>query len=161
VGEVGGPAKDEFLGQALALLFPIDWPEPFGLVMIEAMACGTPVIAYRNGSVPEVMNDGVTGFVVSNQDEAIRAVSRVPSLSRRKCRRVFEERFSVQRMTQDYLAVYEDMLQRRPGRRIRSEPHLIPLADKARLERPMHHNSACSVKGRVGTDELRLSAAEE
>ena len=82
IGEVGGREKDEFLGNAYALLFPIDWPEPFGLVMIEAMACGTPVIAWRNGSVPEVMDDGVTGFVVDGVEEAVEAVGRVAGLSR-------------------------------------------------------------------------------
>jgi glycosyltransferase involved in cell wall biosynthesis len=106
LGELGGQAKDEFLGGAYALLFPIDWPEPFGLVMIEAMACGTPVIAWRCGSVPEVMQDGVTGFVVDNLDDAVRAVGRVAELSRARCRQVFEERFTAARMARDYLAVY-------------------------------------------------------
>src|SRR5215468_6475939 len=92
VGEVGGKDKDEFLGNAHALLFPIDWPEPFGLVMIEAMACGTPVIAWRNGSVPEVIEDGVTGFIVDSVEEAVRAVGRVPELRRHTCREVFEHR---------------------------------------------------------------------
>jgi glycosyltransferase involved in cell wall biosynthesis len=106
VGEIGDEAKDEFLGNAHALLFPIDWPEPFGLVMIESMACGTPVIAYRNGSVPEIMDDGVTGFVVENVKQAVRAVERVASLSRAGCRRVFERRFNVRRMADDYLSIY-------------------------------------------------------
>jgi glycosyltransferase involved in cell wall biosynthesis len=106
LGEVGGKDKDEFLGNAYALLFPIDWPEPFGLVMIEAMACGTPVIAYRNGSVPEVMEDGVTGFVVDDLEQAVRAVGRVGELSRRRCREVFEQRFSAPRMARDYLTLY-------------------------------------------------------
>jgi glycosyltransferase involved in cell wall biosynthesis len=106
VGEVGGRDKDEFLGNALALLFPIDWPEPFGLVMIEAMACGTPVIAFRRGSVPEVMADGVTGFVVDGVDGAVEAVGRVASLSRIACRREFERRFDAARMARDYLEVY-------------------------------------------------------
>jgi glycosyltransferase involved in cell wall biosynthesis len=110
IGEVGGKEKAEFLGNALALVFPIDWPEPFGLVMIEAMACGTPVIAWNNGSVPEVMEDGVTGFVVNSLDEAVAAVEQVANLDRAECRRVFEERFSAQRMAQDYLAVYEQLL---------------------------------------------------
>jgi glycosyltransferase involved in cell wall biosynthesis len=106
VGEVGGREKDEFLGNARALLFPIDWPEPFGLVMIEAMACGTPVVAWRNGSVPEVMEDGVTGFIVDSVDAAVRAVGRVDGLSRRACREVFEKRFDAARMARDYLEVY-------------------------------------------------------
>ena len=110
LGEVGGKDKDEFLARAYALLFPIDWPEPFGLVMIESMACGTPIIAYRNGSVPEVIDDGVTGFVVDGLEQAVLAVGRIGGLSRIKCRQVFEERFSVARMTRDYLALYERLL---------------------------------------------------
>jgi glycosyltransferase involved in cell wall biosynthesis len=110
VGEIGGRAKDEFLGNARALLFPIDWPEPFGLVMIEALACGTPVIAWRCASVPEVIDDGVTGFIVDSLDEAVRAVGRVASLSRRRCRGVFEQRFGAARMARDYLAIYERLV---------------------------------------------------
>jgi glycosyltransferase involved in cell wall biosynthesis len=106
IGEVGGRQKDEFLGNAHALLFPIDWPEPFGLVMIEAMACGTPVIAWRNGSVPEVMEEGVTGYIVDNLADAVRAVGQVGQLSRQACRQVFEDRYNVGRMTQGYLQVY-------------------------------------------------------
>ena len=106
VGEVGGRAKDEFLGHALALLFPVDWPEPFGLVMIEAMACGTPVIACRRGSVPEVIDDGVSGFVVDDVEGAVQAVGRLGELSRRRCREVFEQRFDAERMARDYVAIY-------------------------------------------------------
>ncbi len=111
IGEVGGREKDEFLGNARALLFPIDWPEPFGLVMIEAMACGTPVIAWRNGSVPEVLTDGVTGFIVDTIDEAARAVERVVSLDRRACRRSFEETFDAARMARDYVEVYRRLVE--------------------------------------------------
>jgi glycosyltransferase involved in cell wall biosynthesis len=114
-GELAGREKDEFLGNARALLFPIDWPEPFGLVMIEALACGTPVIAFRRGSVPEVIEDGVTGFVVDSVAEAVRAVGRVGELSRRRCRQAFERRFTAPRMAQDYLAVYEKLLAQRGG----------------------------------------------
>ncbi len=113
IGEVGGADKDRFLGEAYALLFPIDWPEPFGLVMIEALACGTPVIAFRNGSVPEVIEDGVTGFIVENVDQAVEAVERVAGLSRARCRQVFEERFSAHRMARDYLAVYHRLVNAR------------------------------------------------
>ena len=111
IGEIGGRDKDEFLGNAHALLFPIDWPEPFGLVMIEAMACGTPVVAWRNGSVPEVIDDGTTGFVVESVDDAVQAVARVPSLCRRTCRRVFEERFDAARMAREYVEVYRRVAQ--------------------------------------------------
>lgn len=107
VGEIGDHEKAEFLGKARALLFPIDWPEPFGLVMIEALACGTPVIAWPHGSVSEIINDGETGFIVNSVDAAVDAVARVPSLSRRRCRRTFEERFSVRHMAREYLRLYQ------------------------------------------------------
>ncbi|HLJ94315.1 MAG TPA: glycosyltransferase family 4 protein, partial [Gemmataceae bacterium] len=116
VGEVGGRDKDEFLGNAYALLFPINWPEPFGLVMIEAMACGTPVIAYRRGSVPEIMEDGVTGWIVEQVDEAAKAVERVATLSRRRCRQVFEKRFMAARMVRDYVRIYCRLIGDEPPR---------------------------------------------
>lgn len=106
IGEIGEGEKNEFLGNAYALLFPIDWPEPFGLVMIEAMACGTPVIARRCGSVPEVMRDGVSGFIVDTVDEAVQAVQKVESINRQAVRAYFEERFTSERMAVDYLKVY-------------------------------------------------------
>jgi len=106
IGEIGEDAKSEFLGNAAALLFPIDWPEPFGLVMIEAMACGTPVVAYRRGSVPEVIDDGVTGLVVEGVDEAVAAVPAALRLDRRKCRETAERRFGATRMAQDYCDIY-------------------------------------------------------
>src|SRR6266478_3200769 len=112
MGEIGEDQKDEFLGNALALLFPIDWPEPFGLVLIEAMACGTPVIAYPSGSVPEIIEEGRTGFLVSDLQGAARAVEQVSQLNREECRRSFEERFSATRMTKDYLTVYEKLTRR-------------------------------------------------
>jgi len=111
IGEVGGKEKEEFLGNAYALLFPIDWPEPFGLVMIEAMACGAPVIAWPHGSVPEIMEDGA-GFVVNDVEEAARAVERLASFDRRRCREVFERRFTAARMAEDYVNVYEQLLER-------------------------------------------------
>lgn len=110
LGEISDQDKNDFLGNAHALMFPIDWPEPFGLVMIEAMACGTPVIAYRRGSVPEVMNSGVTGFIVDDLDEAIKAVEQVDVLDRQLCRREFETRFTARRMAKDYLEVFERLL---------------------------------------------------
>jgi glycosyltransferase involved in cell wall biosynthesis len=115
VGELGEGEKDELLGHAYALLFPIDWPEPFGLVMIEAMACGTPVIAYRRGSVPEVLEEGVTGFMVTGLEDAVRAAERVAGLSRWRCRGTFERRFTAARMARDYLTIYARLLDS-PGR---------------------------------------------
>src|SRR5262249_26509004 len=106
LGEVGGEAKSRLLGGARALLFPIDWPEPFGLVMIEAMACGTPVIAYRCGSVPEVIVHGVTGFVVDGEDGAVDALRRLNEIDRRRVRALFELRFSATAMARRYLALY-------------------------------------------------------
>lgn len=106
VGEIGEGEKDEFLGNAYALLLPIDWPEPFGLVMVEAIACGTPVIAYRSGAVPKVMEEGHTGFIVNELKDALEAARRVPELSRKRCREVFEKRFTATRMAHDYVQVY-------------------------------------------------------
>ena len=110
IGEIGEAQKAAFLGGARALLFPIDWPEPFGLVMIEALACGTPVVAFRGGSVPEVIDDGVTGFVVDTMPDAIEATRHVHRLSREQCRRTFERRFNVTRMAADYVTVYEELI---------------------------------------------------
>ncbi|HZS16916.1 MAG TPA: glycosyltransferase family 4 protein [Candidatus Udaeobacter sp.] len=110
VGEITDRDKDQFLGNAYALLFPIDWPEPFGLVMIEAMGCGTPVIAYDSGSVPEVMEDGVTGFIVHDLDSAVKAVERVRDLDRARCREVFERRFAAKRMANDYIDAYTRLM---------------------------------------------------
>jgi glycosyltransferase involved in cell wall biosynthesis len=110
VGEVGGAAKEAFLGRAEGVLFPIEWPEPFGLVMIEAMACGTPVVAFRRGSVGEVMTDGVTGFVVDDVAGAVAAVARVPGLDRRACRAAFEARFDAAIMVRNYLDVYDRLI---------------------------------------------------
>ena len=109
IGEIGEAEKQDFLGHAAALLFPVDWPEPFGLVMIEAMACGTPVVAFRCGSVPEIVQDGVSGFVVDSIDEAVDATPRAIDLSRAACRGYFEARFLAERMARDYLAVYESL----------------------------------------------------
>ncbi|HZC42893.1 MAG TPA: glycosyltransferase family 4 protein [Acidobacteriaceae bacterium] len=114
VGEISESEKSEFLGNAYALLFLIDWQEPFGLVMTEAMACGTPVIAYRMGSVPEVIDDGVTGYIVDNMEDAVESVGRIAALNRLKIRKVFEDRFSSRRMCHDYIEIY---------RRIRAREH--------------------------------------
>jgi glycosyltransferase involved in cell wall biosynthesis len=110
IGEISEGEKSEFLGQAAALLFPVDWPEPFGLVMIEAMACGTPVIAFRCGSVPEVIDDGQSGRIVLSVEEAVQAIPDVLALDRKTVRARFEERFSVTRMAADYLKVYQKMV---------------------------------------------------
>jgi glycosyltransferase involved in cell wall biosynthesis len=109
-GEVNDETKWQFLADAAALLFPIDWPEPFGLVMIEAMACGTPVIAFRSGSVPEVIDDGITGFVVPGEAEAVAAIARLSELDRRQVRMQFEKRFTAKRMAQEYLRRYETLV---------------------------------------------------
>ena len=110
IGEVNDGAKQDFLANAAALVFPIDWPEPFGLVMIEAMACGTPVIAFRRGSVPEVIDDGVTGFIVENEADAVHAIHRLAELDRRGIRSRFEHRFTAKRMAEDYVCHYEQLL---------------------------------------------------
>jgi len=110
IGEIGERDKADFLGKATALLFPIDWPEPFGLVMIEAMACGTPVIAYRRGSVPEVIEENVSGFVVDSIEGAVAAVRRVADLNRAKVRAEFERRFTAERMAHDYVGIYRQLI---------------------------------------------------
>ena len=119
IGELGEHQKGEFLRKASALLFPIRWPEPFGLVMIEAMACGTPVLAFDHGSVREVIDDGLTGRVVRSFDEAVAALPEVLSLDRRKVRRRFEQRFSARRMAKDYLRLYEKLLSKSRSERRR------------------------------------------
>jgi glycosyltransferase involved in cell wall biosynthesis len=112
-GEVDDGTKQDFLSAAAALLFPIHWPEPFGLVMIEAMACGTPVIAFRSGSVPEVVDDGVTGFIVDTEEQAVETIrDRLPKLDRRKVRAGFERRFTARRMAEDYVGHYRTLMQR-------------------------------------------------
>jgi glycosyltransferase involved in cell wall biosynthesis len=119
VGEIDERQIAEFFGRAKALLFPIDWPEPFGLVMIEALSCGTPVVAYRGGSVPEIVEDGVTGFIVDSLEDAIAATRNVGRLDRRRCREAFERRFTVTRMAEDYLSLYEQIVEcRRSGDRL-------------------------------------------
>jgi glycosyltransferase involved in cell wall biosynthesis len=109
IGEVDDKKKNELLGESAALLFPIDWPEPFGLVMIEAMACGTPVIAWDNGAVREVVDHGVTGFIVNSTDEAVASVSRLPTLDRRRVRKTFERRFLATIMAKEYTQLYSKL----------------------------------------------------
>jgi len=125
VGEITDDEKDEFLGGACALLAPFDWPEPFGLVFIEALACGTPVLAYRRGSVPEIIDDGVTGYICERMDEFIAAVKQVSFLDRRRCRQAFEARFTVERMVQDYLNVYEQIVSQRSTAALRNHRHPV------------------------------------
>ncbi|MEZ2350187.1 glycosyltransferase family 4 protein [Caballeronia sp. RCC_10] len=111
LGEVGGEARRALFAHARALVFPIDWEEPFGLVMIEAMASGTPVIAFRRGAVPEVIEHGVSGFIVDDVDEAVQAVRDIGAVDRARCRQTFEQRFCAERMARDYLAVYRDLME--------------------------------------------------
>jgi len=130
IGEVDERAKQPFLSEAAALLFPINWPEPFGLVMIEAMACGTPVIAYRAGSVPEVVEHGVTGFIVETEDEAVQAVKEIDRIDRRRVRARFEERFTANRMAAAYELHYRQLLHRIdtfPGPNAISAKSLLPI----------------------------------
>jgi glycosyltransferase involved in cell wall biosynthesis len=134
IGEIDERQKTQFLGEARALLFPIDWPEPFGLSMIEAMACGTPVLAFRCGSVPEIVEDGVTGAIVETVEEAIAAVPHVIALDRKKVRQRFQQRFSATRMAQDYVAVYRSLLA--SSAPIEVMPVDIPLQD-SNILRPL------------------------
>ncbi|MBI3182952.1 MAG: glycosyltransferase family 4 protein [Myxococcales bacterium] len=122
LGEIGEAQKAELLGHALGLLFPIDWPEPFGLVMIESLACGTPVVAYRCGSVPEVVEHGVTGFVVDGVEAAVEACRRLGEIDRRRCRLEFERRFAARRMADDYLRLYAQLLGRADAQRAQESP---------------------------------------
>jgi len=113
IGEISDEEKDNFLGNALALVCPYDWPEPFGLVLIEALACGTPVLAYRRGSIPEIIDNGVTGFVSENLSEMAEAVGRLTEIDRRRCRDAFEERFTADRMACNYVALYKRIIEDR------------------------------------------------
>ena len=121
IGEIDEHQKRDFLGRARALLFPIDWPEPFGLVMLESMSAGTPVVAWRNGSVPEIIADGVSGVIVESIEEAVAAVEAVDALDRAGVRRHFEQRFTASRMAADYVAAYERLLEGNGAR----EPQLL------------------------------------
>jgi glycosyltransferase involved in cell wall biosynthesis len=129
VGELGEDDKPAFYGDAAATLFPSDWPEPFGLVMIEALACGTPVIAFRGGSVAEIIQDGVTGFVVKSLDEAIEAVARLDAIDRQTCRMVFENRFTVERMAAQYLELYQYLVASQQPIAALSGPFPEPLSE--------------------------------
>jgi glycosyltransferase involved in cell wall biosynthesis len=145
IGEIDERRKCQFLGNARALLFPIDWPEPFGLALIEAMACGTPVLAIRNGAVSEVIDDGVTGYVVGSVEEAIARLNSVLALDRDRVRRRFEERFSVARMAHDYVKIYAKLIGRRTTHR-EAQPAAALVANGA--ERPGLDTGLASWPGR-------------
>ena len=143
IGEIDERSKAEFLGEALALLFPIDWPEPFGLVMIEAMACGTPVLAFRRGSVSEIIDQGVTGAIVDTMDEAVRMLPRVIALDRHAVRRRFEQRFSSARMATDYVALYRSLLEQSSiPERETTVPPLRPALEKKSNGQGLHGDRA-------------------
>jgi glycosyltransferase involved in cell wall biosynthesis len=132
IGEISDAEKSDFLSGAIGLLMPIDWPEPFGIVMIEAMACGTPIIAFRRGSVPEVIENGLTGFVVDDIAEAVDAVDRLGRLPRAAVRARFEERFTADRMAQDYLDIYDKLIGSRSGQPLQlpsQRSHITPRPD--------------------------------
>lgn len=132
LGEISDAEKNDFVGNALALVCPYDWPEPFGLVLIEALACGTPVLAYRRGSIPEVIDHEVTGFVCETLTEMSEAVGRLPLIDRRRCRSAFEERFTADRMARDYVAQYERLIAQgsvQASPRISSKPSRQPIED--------------------------------
>jgi glycosyltransferase involved in cell wall biosynthesis len=129
VGEINEQQKGEFLGNAYAYLFPIDWPEPFGLTMIESMACGTPTIAFRRGSVPEVITDGLSGFIVDNMDDAVRATKEAGALDRAACRAEFMKRFSAPIMARQYVKVYESIVAAKSG-----APETVPAAPDSEID---------------------------
>ncbi|MBR1251770.1 glycosyltransferase family 4 protein [Bradyrhizobium sp. AUGA SZCCT0169] len=138
IGEINEQQKAEFLGQAVGLLFPIDWPEPFGLVMIEAMACGTPVLAFNRGSVSEIVEDGKTGIVVQSKDEAIEKLPHLLSLDRRGIRHEFERRFSAQRMANDHVNLYQDLLRGEQACVLRSTFQRSSLGNAQQADRRTH-----------------------
>jgi glycosyltransferase involved in cell wall biosynthesis len=148
IGEINERAKSEFLGRAAALLFPIDWPEPFGLVMIEAMACGTPILAFAQGSVPEIIEDGVTGRIVSSVEEAVQALPQVLALDRRAVRERFEQRFSSTRMARDYVRLYRRMMRAR-----RQETHAPPKATRLVAPAPGNVSAHGRLDGRMAAFE--------
>ena len=136
IGEINEHQKTQFLSDAQVLLFPVDWPEPFGLSMIEAMACGTPVLAFRCGSVPEIVEDGVTGAIVETMEEAIAALPRVIEIDRKKVRQRFEQRFSATRMANDYVGIYRSLLAKSAQRK-QQEVELQPGGNDSNILRPL------------------------
>jgi glycosyltransferase involved in cell wall biosynthesis len=156
LGETGDADKGELLRHAYALLFPIDWAEPFGLVMIEAMACGTPTVAFRRGSVPEIIDDGVSGYVVENIDEAVRALRAARNFDRSACRKKFEERFSAERMARDYVDVYERVIEARCLSRDRALRQKIPARSAPELSGSNGHANGAAL-ARSGLSKSDLS----
>jgi glycosyltransferase involved in cell wall biosynthesis len=155
IGEISDGEKPEFFSGAIALLAPIDWPEPFGLVSIEAMACGTPVVAFNRGAVPEIIEHGLTGFVVEDEASAVAAVARVNLLSRKKIRSRFEDRFTARRMAQDYVEVYRGLIEAAEPR-----PRLVARQSAARgrlgLKQPQVDGKSAS--GRVSGSSSQTNA---
>ncbi|WP_447978360.1 glycosyltransferase family 4 protein [Candidatus Nitrospira bockiana] len=141
IGEIDDEEKNDFLGDALALLAPFDWPEPFGLVLIEALACGTPVLAYRRGSIPEIIEDGVTGFVADTLTELIDAAGKVRTVDRERCRKAFEERFTVEHMVRRYVALYEGLVSVQAGVRGQAGGTWNGSAPRAGREQPRHREA--------------------
>jgi len=156
IGEIGERDKADFLGGALALLFPIDWPEPFGLVMIEAMACGTPVIAYRRGAVPEVVEENVSGFVVDTIEEAVMAVRRIGDLNRAEVRAEFERRFTAERMAHDYVGIYRQLLAAysQPAKTLNGKHGAWPAVQLSRSPKLMSESEGAAHQRIKGSESL-------
>ncbi len=144
IGEVSDAEKNDFVGNAAALICPYDWPEPFGLVLIEALACGTPVLAYRRGSIPEIIEDGVTGFVCESLSEMAEAVARIPLIDRARCRAAFETRFTADRMARDYVALYERIIEARAVRTSPRTPVIDFRSSRADLLRERAHGNGAA-----------------
>lgn len=144
IGEVSDAEKNDFVGNAAALICPYDWPEPFGLVLIEALACGTPVLAYRRGSIPEIIEDGVTGFVCESLPEMAEAVARIPLIDRARCRAAFETRFTADRMARDYVALYERIIEARAVRTAPRTPVIDFRSSRADLLRERAHGNGAA-----------------
>jgi glycosyltransferase involved in cell wall biosynthesis len=155
IGEIGERDKAEFLGNADALLFPIDWPEPFGLVMIEAMACGTPVIAFRRGSAAEVIDDGVSGYLVEDVPQAVAAVRRIPELDRARVRETFERRFGVGRMAREYVRIYRTLASAEEAHR--REPRRN---GSAQIHDPRPQSGHAPILIQLGTEVANVTPAE-
>ena len=149
IGEISDEEKDNFLGNALALVCPYDWPEPFGLVLIEALACGTPVLAYRRGAIPEIIDNGVTGFVSENLSEMAEAVGRLSEIDRRRCRDAFEERFTADRMARNYVALYKRIIEDRIAL---AAPKIHALGSGSLFETAVHGSS----NGRQPEESLHM-----